>query len=131
MCRSAMSRARAICWGPRRACAGQLGRDEVLSALRPILADPSILKIGQNLKYDLKVLARHDTPVTPIDDTMLMSYALDSGMGGHGMDELAERHLGPQADPDQGTASARASPRSPSTESRSTRPPPTPPRTRT
>ncbi|MEM1163350.1 MAG: DNA polymerase I, partial [Pseudomonadota bacterium] len=62
-------------------------------ALRPILADPAILKIGQNLKYDLKVLARHDTPVAPIDDTMLMSYALDSGLGGHGMDELSERHL--------------------------------------
>ena len=72
----------------------QLGLDHVLQALRPILADPAILKIGQNLKYDLKVLARHDTPVAPIDDTMLLSYALDSGLGGHGMDELSERHLG-------------------------------------
>ncbi len=72
----------------------QLTLDEVLTALRPILADPSILKIGQNLKYDLKVLARHETPVAPIDDTMLLSYALDSGLGGHGMDELSERHLG-------------------------------------
>ncbi|MEM7188073.1 MAG: DNA polymerase I [Pseudomonadota bacterium] len=71
----------------------QMTTEEVLEALRPILADPAILKIGQNLKYDLKVLARHDTPVAPIDDTMLMSYALDSGMGGHGMDELSERHL--------------------------------------
>ncbi|MEM7744286.1 MAG: DNA polymerase I [Pseudomonadota bacterium] len=73
---------------------GQLAREDVLDALRPILVDPSIIKIGQNLKYDLKVLARHDTPVAPIDDTMLLSYALDSGLGGHGMDELAERHLG-------------------------------------
>lgn len=73
---------------------GQMDIESVLDALRPVLADPSILKIGQNLKYDLKVLARYDTPVAPIDDTMLMSYALDSGLGGHGMDELAERHLG-------------------------------------
>ena len=72
----------------------QLHVEAVLEALRPVLADPSILKIGQNLKYDLKVLARYDTPVAPIDDTMLMSYALDSGLGGHGMDELSERHLG-------------------------------------
>ena len=72
----------------------QLGIEEVLDVLRPVLADPAILKIGQNLKYDIKVLARYDTPVHPIDDTMLLSYALDSGLGGHGMDELAERHLG-------------------------------------
>ena len=72
---------------------GQMDIEEVLKVLRPVLADPSILKIGQNLKYDLKVLKRYDAPVHPIDDTMLMSYALDSGLGGHGMDELAERHL--------------------------------------
>ena len=72
---------------------GQMDIETVLNALRPVLADPSILKIGQNLKYDLKVLARYDAPVTPIDDTMLISYALASGLGGHGMDELAERHL--------------------------------------
>ncbi|MEL7467925.1 MAG: DNA polymerase I [Pseudomonadota bacterium] len=75
----------------------QLEIEAVLEVLRPILADPSIIKIGQNLKYDLKVLARYDTPVAPIDDTMLMSYALDSGLGGHGMDELAERHLSHKA----------------------------------
>ena len=73
---------------------GQLDIEDVLGVLRPLLVDPSVLKIGQNLKYDLKVLARYDTPVAPIDDTMLMSYALDSGLGGHGMDELSERHLG-------------------------------------
>ncbi|MEM6624451.1 MAG: DNA polymerase I [Pseudomonadota bacterium] len=72
----------------------QLDLDVVLARLRPVLSDPAILKIGQNLKYDLKVLARHGTPVTQFDDTMLISYALDSGMGGHGMDELSERHLG-------------------------------------
>jgi len=76
----------------------QLEPEAVLAALRPMLADPACLKIGQNLKYDIKVLARYEAPVSPIDDTMLISYALDSGRaGGHGMDELAERHLGHHA----------------------------------
>ncbi len=74
--------------------AGQLDREAVLEKLKPVLADPAVLKIGQNLKYDMKVLARHGVAVSPIDDTMLISYALDSGLGGHGMDELADRHLG-------------------------------------
>ncbi|GMG82515.1 DNA polymerase I [Paralimibaculum aggregatum] len=73
---------------------GQLALEDALARLGPLLADPSILKIGQNLKYDMKVLARHGLAVAPIDDTMLISYALDSGRGGHGMDELSERHLG-------------------------------------
>ncbi|MEM8841594.1 MAG: DNA polymerase I [Pseudomonadota bacterium] len=73
---------------------GQMRLDQALEILRPMLADAAILKIGQNLKYDLKVLARHKVGVSPIDDTMLISYALDSGKGGHGMDELSERHLG-------------------------------------
>ncbi|MEM9044544.1 MAG: DNA polymerase I [Pseudomonadota bacterium] len=77
--------------------ADQITTDQALEILRPVLADPAVLKIGQNLKYDLKVLARHKTPVAPIDDTMLISYALDSGKGGHGMDELSERHLGHKA----------------------------------
>ncbi len=63
-------------------------------ALKPLLEDPSILKIGQNLKYDIEVLARNGIAVAPIDDTMLMSYVLESGDVGHGMDELSERHLG-------------------------------------
>ncbi|MEL6218736.1 MAG: DNA polymerase I, partial [Pseudomonadota bacterium] len=73
---------------------GQLTLDEALAVLAPVLADPACLKIGQNLKFDIKVLARQGVPVVPIDDTMLISYALDSGLGGHGMDELSERHLG-------------------------------------
>ncbi|MEM7499125.1 MAG: DNA polymerase I, partial [Pseudomonadota bacterium] len=79
--------------------AGQLTLDEALEALRPILADTSVLKIGQNLKYDIKVFARHDVTLAPFDDTMLISYALDSGLGGHGMDELSERHLGHRPQP--------------------------------
>ena len=67
---------------------------EALELLKPLLEDPSILKIGQNLKFDFNVLARHGMRIHPLDDTMLMSYALDGGKGSHGMDELAMRHLG-------------------------------------
>ncbi|MBI1391159.1 MAG: DNA polymerase I [Alphaproteobacteria bacterium] len=72
----------------------QMPIETALDILRPVLSDPAILKIGQNLKYDLNVLGRYGVKVAPIDDTMLISYALDCGRGGHGMDELAERHLG-------------------------------------
>ena len=67
---------------------------EALDLLKPLLEDPSILKIGQNLKYDFNVLAQHGIRIASFDDTMLMSYALDVGKGGHGMDDLAMRHLG-------------------------------------
>jgi len=77
----------------------QLPLATVLAALTPLLADPAVLKVGQNLKYDIKILTRHGVAMTPIDDTMLMSYALDSGLGGHGMDELSQRHLGHRALP--------------------------------
>jgi DNA polymerase I len=73
---------------------GQLPMGEVLEALRPVLEDAAILKIGQNVKYDWKILARHGIRMAPIADTMLMSYALNAGTHNHGMDELAERYLG-------------------------------------
>jgi DNA polymerase-1 len=73
---------------------GQMDRTEALAILAPLLADDAVLKIGQNLKYDIKVLARAGFAVGPIDDTMLMSYALESGLTAHGMDALSERHLG-------------------------------------
>ncbi len=72
----------------------QLPVREALDLLKPLLEDRSVLKIGQNLKFDFNVLARHGVRVGPLDDTMLMSYALDGGKGSHGMDELAMRHLG-------------------------------------
>jgi len=72
----------------------QIPLTDALGALKPLLEDEGVLKIGQNLKYDLLVLAQHGVDVTPMDDTMLMSYALDGGRGRHGMDELALRHLG-------------------------------------
>lgn len=74
--------------------AGQMDASEVLEALKPVLEDPAILKIGQNVKYDWKILARQGIRMTPIADTMLMSYALNAGTHNHGMDELAERYLG-------------------------------------
>lgn len=73
---------------------GQLPMGDVLAALKPVLEDDSILKIGQNMKYDAKIFARHGIEVAPIDDTMLMSYALNAGLHGHGMDTLSERYLG-------------------------------------
>ena len=73
---------------------GQIGLDDALAVLQPMLEDPSVVKIAQNAKYDVKVLARYGVDVAPIDDTMLLSYALHGGLHGHGMDALSERYLG-------------------------------------
>ncbi len=73
---------------------GQMDTRAAVELLRPLLEDPATLKIGQNLKYDALVLARHNIRIAPLDDTMLLSYALDGGRGGHGMDDLSIRHLG-------------------------------------
>ena len=78
---------------PQREPLEQIPLDAALDLLRPLFADPSVLKIGHNLKYDMVVLRRYDVVVSPLDDTMLMSYILDGGSHGHGMDELAARHL--------------------------------------
>jgi DNA polymerase-1 len=72
----------------------QVPLKRALELLKPMLEDPGTLKIGQNIKYDALVLSRHGVAVTPVDDTMLMSYVLDGGSHGHGMDELAGLHLG-------------------------------------
>jgi DNA polymerase-1 len=80
-------------FGAVRRAPGQMDRDEALAILRPMLADPAVLKIAQNLKYDLKVLRRHGVDVTPFDDTMLLSYAQGAGLGSHGMDALSKRLL--------------------------------------
>ncbi len=74
----------------------QIPLGEVAARMRPLLADPGVLKIGHNIKYDLNVLTRHGLPVCePIDDTMVMSFDLDAGqsLAGHGMDELAKGML--------------------------------------
>ncbi len=78
---------------------GQMDAAEALSLLRPMLEDASVLKVFQNAKYDVKILAREGIEVGPIADTMLMSYALNAGLHGHGMDELSERYLGHRPQP--------------------------------
>ena len=72
---------------------GQMNFDVALTILKPMLQDESILKIGQNMKYDAKIFARVGVNVAPIDDTMLLSYALHAGLHNHGMDALSERYL--------------------------------------
>jgi DNA polymerase-1 len=72
----------------------QIGLDEALARLKPLLEDDAVLKVGQNLKYDMGVLAQHDIRIAPFDDTLVMSFNLDAGLHGHGMDELSKLHLG-------------------------------------
>ncbi len=72
---------------------GQMDKALALKMLKPILEDPSILKIGQNMKYDAKIFKRNKVDIAPIDDTMLLSYALNGGLHRHGMDALSERYL--------------------------------------
>jgi len=78
----------------------QVDKARALAMLKPLLESDAVLKVGQNCKYDLNILARHGIQVGPIDDTMVMSFDLDAGRsidgigGGHGMDELSTRHLG-------------------------------------
>jgi DNA polymerase I len=74
--------------------ADQMPFAEALALMKPLMEDPAVLKVGQNVKYDWMVLARHGIRVAPYDDTMLLSYSLDAGKGGHGMDELSELLLG-------------------------------------
>jgi DNA polymerase-1 len=72
----------------------QIDKPTALARLKDLLEDPSVLKVGQNIKYDLAVMARRGVRVAPIDDVMLISYVLEGGLHGHGMDELARLHLG-------------------------------------
>ena len=72
----------------------QLAPETALSILKPLLASDAVLKVGQNIKYDMEVLAGHGICVSPIDDTMVLSYVLDGSSHSHSMDELARRHLG-------------------------------------
>ena len=90
--------------GASAAAAGQLDFDappppvqiptaEAMAILKDVLEDPSVLKIGHNFKFDHQLFARNGIAVSPVDDSMLISYVLDGGAHGHGMDELAELHL--------------------------------------
>ena len=80
-------------FGGASLCSGQINLEEVLTILRPVLQDSSIIKIGQNIKYDTKIFARYNVNLTPVDDTMLLSYAINGGKHNHGMDYLSERYL--------------------------------------
>ena len=70
-----------------------IDKDQTLKKLKPLLEDPSIKKIGQNIKFDFIVLFKHGIKITSMEDTMLMSYVLDSGKNRHNMDTLSEIHL--------------------------------------
>ena len=72
----------------------ELKKDLVLKKLKPILEDPSIKKVGQNIKYDFIIFKNHSIELSPVDDTMLLSYTLDAGNNRHNMDILSELHLG-------------------------------------
>ena len=72
----------------------QIPLERALDILKPLLAADDVLKVGQNLKYDMLVLRKYGLSIAPFDDTMLISYALEGGAHGHGMDELARLHLG-------------------------------------
>ena len=66
---------------------------DAIAALKGMMEDPSVLKIGHNIKFDLTMFSRYGIEARNTDDTMLISYALDGGRGQHGMDSLAEKHL--------------------------------------
>jgi len=72
----------------------QLVLEEILPDLKSVLEDDSILKIGQNIKYDMLIMKKYGIAVGPVDDTMLISYLLDGSLHRHGLDALSERHLG-------------------------------------
>jgi len=71
----------------------QMDRAEALDLLKPLLEDRGVLKVGQNIKYDMHIFERYGVSVVPVDDTMLLSYCVDGGLHGHGMDELARDFL--------------------------------------
>ena len=71
-----------------------INKNDVIKKLKPLLEDPSVKKIGQNIKFDFIVLFRCGIIISPMEDTMLMSYVLDAGKNRHNMDTLSEIHLG-------------------------------------
>jgi len=71
----------------------QISLKKALKLLKPLLENPSVLKIGQNIKYDMRVLSRHGIVIAPVDDNMLISFVLAGGLHRHGMDDLALKHL--------------------------------------
>ncbi|MGB7316491.1 MAG: DNA polymerase I [Planktotalea sp.] len=72
---------------------GQIDLEAAIALIAPLLQDPAVMKIGQNMKYDAKIFARYGIDIAPFDDTMLLSYAQHAGLHNHGMDALSERYL--------------------------------------
>ena len=71
-----------------------LNKELVLKKIKSLLEDPSIKKVGQNIKYDFIILEKNGIKIDPVEDTMLLSYVLDAGNNRHNMDVLSELHLG-------------------------------------
>jgi DNA polymerase-1 len=71
-----------------------INKNIVIKKLKPLLEDPSVKKIGQNIKFDFIVLYKQGITISSMEDTMLMSYVLDAGKNRHNMDTLSEIHLG-------------------------------------
>ncbi|MGH7185909.1 MAG: DNA polymerase, partial [Pseudomonadota bacterium] len=71
----------------------QIPLQDAIASLKPLLEHPGVLKIGHNIKYDWEIMRRLGIVIAPVDDTMLISYVLEGGAHGHGMDELATLHL--------------------------------------
>lgn len=71
----------------------QIPFDKAIEVLKPYLEDKALLKIGQNIKYDWQMLAKHGIEMVSMDDTMLISYVLDGGSTSHGMDAMSKRYL--------------------------------------
>ena len=90
-----------FCYAPNDACYIPLKHKKqnclninlVLKKVKKILEDPSIKKIGQNIKFDYIVLKKYNIDIQPIEDTMLASYTLDAGINRHNLDTLSELHL--------------------------------------
>lgn len=72
----------------------QIPLKRAMELLKPMLEDPAVLKIGQNIKFDMQMFFTHNITISPIDDTMVLSYVLDGSQHKHGMDDLAQMHLG-------------------------------------
>ena len=70
-----------------------LNKLDVLKKIKPLLEDPSVKKIGQNIKFDFIIFYKNGIHLTSMEDTMLMSYVLDAGKNRHNMDTLSEIHL--------------------------------------
>ena len=80
--------------------AAEIGADEALALFKPVLEDPSVLKVGHNIKELVVALARRGITAAPLEDTMLLAFVLDAGRArGYGLDDLAEHHLGRRRPP--------------------------------